>query len=251
MEFREASPGDADDVRAIARASLAASYEPALDEEAIEAAVDSWYDAETVAEAVADEETLLVLAVEGGDVVGFAKGVVVGRREPVGEIHWLHVAPDYRGRGVGTRLLEEIEHRLHDAGAKRYTGFVLAVNEGGVDFYETHDYERAGERETVIGDREFVELEFDHRPEGEPGRRHTLRPVNVHGGTRYVAYDEEEHGSLAPFYPLYEDRRREKRYGYLCGNCETADVVVDTMGRYRCNTCENKRKPTRWDAAYL
>lgn len=249
MEFRDATPADADTVRAIARESLASSYAPALDDDTIEEAVGGWYAPENVAEALEDDETVLLLGVEGGEAVGFVKGVVVGRREPAGEIHWLHVAPAHRGRGVGSRLLEAIERRLDDTGAERFTGFTLAVNEEGVGFYERHGYEHAGTRTLTIGGESFKEAEFDRRV-GADGEG-TLHSVDADGATRYVAYGEAERGSTAPFYPLYSDSEGATRYGYLCGDCESADVAVDAMEGYACNGCGNRHKPSRWDAAYL
>jgi ribosomal protein S18 acetylase RimI-like enzyme len=251
MEFRYASPSDAETVRRIARASLSASYAPALDDETIDAAVEQWYTSENVERAVAEEGTVLVLAEADGSVVGFAKGVVVGRREPVGEIHWLHVAPDHRGHGVGARLLDRIEDELADRSAQRFAGFVLDVNEEGADFYDRHGYTETGVRQIEIGTASFGEREFGRREDAEGAGASPLQPVNVDGATRYVAYDEGEQGSLNPFYPLYNDRQREVQYAYLCGNCETADVAVNAMGGYECNTCANRHKPSRWDAAYL
>jgi len=71
------------------------------------------------------------------------------------------------------------------------------------------------------------------------------------GGERvYVARDEAERGSKAPFHVVYRTDARERRYGWYCANCETFDNAMDTMGRIQCNECGNVRKPTEWDAAH-
>lgn len=70
------------------------------------------------------------------------------------------------------------------------------------------------------------------------------------GETRYVARDETEPGSEAPFFVVYLGENRERRWGFFCGNCESVDNAMDTMGRIRCNACPNVRKPTEWDAAH-
>lgn len=251
MDFRAARPSDAATVRDLAASSLSASYAPALDEATIDAAVDSWYTRERVESAAREDESVLLLAVEDDAVVGFAKGVVVGRREPVGEIHWLHVAPEHRGHGVGARLLDRVEAELRDAGAERFAGFVLAVNDAGAAFYRRHGYAETGSRDVDIGGDSFEELEFGRRSDTDDPGASPLQPLDVGGETRYVAYDEREPGSMAPFYPLYSDDARADQYGYLCDNCESPDVAVDPMGGYECNDCGNHRKPTRWDAAYL
>jgi ribosomal protein S18 acetylase RimI-like enzyme len=252
MEIRSATSSDVAAVRDLARASLTASYAPALDGDTIEAAVEGWYSEDAVSTAVAEDRTVMLLATDGADVVGFAKGVVVGRREPVGEIHWLHVHPDSRGQGIGTDLLDRIESELADYGAERFAGFTLAVNEEGAAFYEHHGYERANSREVEVGAECFDELEYQRgRDDGLEAAGSVPSEVLVDGETRYVGADEAERGSVAPFYPLYSDPERASQYAYLCGNCESTDVAVDSMDRYECNVCENRRKPARWDAAYL
>lgn len=55
-------------------------------------------------------------------------------------------------------------------------------------------------------------------------------------------------GREAPFYATYRD---DRRYGWLCGNCRTLDVAMDTMGRIECNDCGNTHSPSEWDAAYI
>jgi hypothetical protein len=70
------------------------------------------------------------------------------------------------------------------------------------------------------------------------------------GETVYVAREEGERGSKGPFFVVYTGEQGERRYGYLCGNCERIDNAMDPMGRIECNVCGNVRKPTEWDAAH-
>lgn len=68
--------------------------------------------------------------------------------------------------------------------------------------------------------------------------------------TLYVARDEAERGSEAPFYVAYRGEERRDRWGYVCGNCRSVNIAMDPMGRIVCNDCPNRRKPTDWDAAH-
>ncbi len=70
-------------------------------------------------------------------------------------------------------------------------------------------------------------------------------------GIIYAAYNERERGSEGPFYVAYADSERTDRYGYVCGTCGSTAVAMSTMGRLDCSDCDNDRKPTEWDAAYL
>jgi hypothetical protein len=77
-----------------------------------------------------------------------------------------------------------------------------------------------------------------------------MNVVTPDGDTLYVARDEAERGAKGPFLPVYRDADRERRYGYVCGHCESLDNAMDSMGRVECNDCGNLRKPDEWDAAH-
>lgn len=70
------------------------------------------------------------------------------------------------------------------------------------------------------------------------------------GETVYISRTEGTRGSNGPFFVVYRSPEGERRYGYLCGNCETLDNAMDSMGRIECNRCGNLRKATEWDAAH-
>ena len=251
MDLRSATVADGDGIRRVARASLAASYTPALDDSVIDHAVENWYDEETLADVLADEERLLLVAVEDGEVAGFSQSTLAGKEDSVGAIQWLHVAPARRGHGVGAALLRETEAALLDRGATLLEGRVLVANEAGNEFYGRHGYERAGERELVIGEQTFTENTYARSPEGASPADMVEAWTTEDGLEVFVAFDERERGSLGSFYPVYRSPDRERRWGWLCANCESFDNAMDTMGRIECNQCGNRRRPERWDAAYL
>lgn len=70
------------------------------------------------------------------------------------------------------------------------------------------------------------------------------------GRTLYVARDEAERGSEAPFFVAYADPDRDRKWGFFCANCETFDTAMDAMGRVQCNGCSNFKRPDEWDAAH-
>jgi ribosomal protein S18 acetylase RimI-like enzyme/ribosomal protein S27AE len=249
MELRDATADDVDAIRAVARESLIASYGHAVDEALLAEAVDEWYDPDDLVADIDDETTVCPVAVVDDGVVGFAESYVVGRRERVGEIDWLHVHPDHRGSGIGSALLERVEAELRDADVDRIEARVLVANEVGTAFYEGEGYELVGERRVEIGEETFDEREYRKQVSRLTGISEGTVETAA-GDTVYVAFDESERGSDGPFYVAYADRDRERRYGYFCGNCEGTDVAIDTMDRMECGDCGNRRKPSRWDAAY-
>ncbi|UIP00247.1 GNAT family N-acetyltransferase [Halobaculum sp. CBA1158] len=251
MDLRNATTEDVEGIRETARASLSASYGHALSADLIDGAVEAWYDAGEVTETLTDDDAVFVVAVDDGDVVGFVQSYLVERREPVGELDWLHVHPDHRGKGIGDDLLRRAETELLERGAERIEGRVLAANEAGAEFYEGEGFSEVGERTVDIGGESFLERVYARFPEGTGEQVLTEARVTDDGDQLYVAYDEADRASMAPFYATYADREREERVGYVCGNCESHDVTVDTMDRVECSDCGNKRKASRWDAAYL
>jgi DNA-directed RNA polymerase subunit RPC12/RpoP len=70
------------------------------------------------------------------------------------------------------------------------------------------------------------------------------------GERLYVARDDAETGSKAPFFAAFRDESRERRWGYACGNCGSFSNAMDAMGRVQCNDCENFKRPDEWDAAH-
>jgi ribosomal protein S18 acetylase RimI-like enzyme len=250
MNIRQAAADDAPDIRRVAYASLEASY-GFLSEEAVEEAVDRWYDTGTLEETLADPDILVLLVETEDDVVAFSQSVLVHGETSTGELDWLHVRPAVRGGGLGTRLLERTEEALDEMGADRIQGLVLSGNETGAEFYEDHGYTEVGRRTVTIGDSTFEEIVYRPAEPEIPTHELTETVEAEDGTTLYLAEDEADRGSEAPFVPVYRSPDREGRYGLLCTNCRSLTVAMDSMGAAECTTCGNRRKPTRWDAVYL
>ncbi|MFB6124988.1 MAG: GNAT family N-acetyltransferase [Halanaeroarchaeum sp.] len=248
MSVREATAADAASIRDVATKSMLASYTAALDEDTIEEAVEEWYGGDRIEQLLELDTEQFLVAEREGTVVGFAE-MTVSDATDVGAIQWLHVDPDHRDAGVGTDLLDAAEDLLLEHGVSRIEGAVLAANETGATFYEDHGYVRGADQETTIAGKMFTERRYLQFPEGE--RQALTEARQTDEGTVYIALDEHEIGSKGDFYVAYTDVTRDNRYGYYCDNCGSVDTTMDTMGKIECNDCANKRKPTRWDDAYL
>jgi ribosomal protein S18 acetylase RimI-like enzyme len=75
-----------------------------------------------------------VIAEEGGDVVGFACGVMKGLH--IGDLTELYVRPHARGRGIARELVRAVVAGLRERGAAFVTGGVGPDNAQARNFYE-------------------------------------------------------------------------------------------------------------------
>ncbi|WP_225741161.1 GNAT family N-acetyltransferase [Halorussus halophilus] len=244
IEIREAKTGDVEGIRRVAADSLGASYGDVLDDDVIEHAVEEWYGDETVEAELDTDGMLYLVAVAGGDLVGFSQSAVLSEN-PAGNILWIHVAPTHRDQGIGSTLLKQTQAMLSDRGVERVAAEVLAGNESGNRFYEEHGFEKTTDRETEIAGESYVENVYVQQGAEQ------FEVHEVGDRTLYVNWAESERGSEAPFFAAYSDEDGENLYGWYCSNCQSFDNAMDTMERLECNDCGNTKKPVRWDAAYL
>ncbi|MFB6172866.1 MAG: GNAT family N-acetyltransferase [Haloarculaceae archaeon] len=239
MTVREATIDDATAIRAIARRSMAASY--SLSPKTIEGAVEQWYDDDAIATMLDDDEHVVLVADSDGEVAGFAESVI---EDGEADLLWLHVSPEHRGHGVGESLFDATRETLDDRGIDVVRGRVLADNAEGNDFYERQGFEKVGESDVDIDGSTYVENVYvEEVPE--------LEPIAADDRDLFVDHADHERGSEGPFAVVYADSNRERRYGYYCTNCGSLVTTMDAMGRMECPDCGNRRKPMRWDAAYL
>jgi ribosomal protein S18 acetylase RimI-like enzyme len=220
---------------------LQASY--SLDATAITAAIEEWYDDDAVTDKLDDDNQYLLVATVGGQVVAFSESYLTD--DTSAQLRWLHVDPTYRGDGYGKRLYEETRTRLSEDDVTSIEGRVLADNADGNAFYEQQGLTQIGEETIEIDGEEYTENVYADT--GAAG----IEATTVNGDTRYVHYGATEEGSQAPFYTVYTDEDATDVYGYLCSECGSHANAMGAMGGIQCDECGNKRKPTRWDAAYL
>ncbi|MEF8776017.1 MAG: GNAT family N-acetyltransferase [Haloarculaceae archaeon] len=242
MEFREARQGDSPAIRDVVRRSLQASY--SLDAGAITAAIEEWYDNNRIHEMLHDNDKLLLVAEADEQIIAFSDSQVTG--EQTGELFWLHVDPDYRGHEVGQQLFEATRERLAGLGGEYIHGRVLGDNVSGNEFYERQGLQKVGEEEVDIAGTTYVENVYAEV------NRTGVEPIETEDGeTVYLDRENQETGSVAPFYVVYTDETGADIWGYYCSKCDAPANAMDAMGRIQCDECGNARKPTRWDSAYL
>ena len=93
----------------------------------------------------------LLLALEGGDLLGYAL-LLRRERSSVGRIYSIAVAAAARGRGVGAALMRALAERASQAGLRELRLEVRDDNTAAQQLYRRLGYQRFGRRERYYDD---------------------------------------------------------------------------------------------------
>ena len=86
-----------------------------------------------------EEESIHIMVVHNNKVIGCGRGHFNSPIEA--QIRYMAVEEGSQGKGVGTQILEALERRLTEKGAKT---FILNARENVVTFYQKHNYKIIG-----------------------------------------------------------------------------------------------------------
>lgn len=171
MELREPDASDGERIHEVARSAMTTSY--SLSPDQIRTITEDRFDADRIARVADDDDHVAVVAEdseagaeaaadedetveENAVVAGYAEASL----EDGGEVRWLFVDPEHRGKGIGTRLFEGLRERLRDRGVDEPRASTLQANQEGHGFFEQFGYEEVEEREVEIADQSLVEYVF-------------------------------------------------------------------------------------------
>jgi ribosomal protein S18 acetylase RimI-like enzyme len=98
--------------------------------------------ARTLTAALARGEGVLVACTPAGRVLGFAWYLATGTFSHAGYLRLIAITADAQSRGVGARLLAEVETAVYPSGELFL--LVSEFNQAAQRFYESHGYARVG-----------------------------------------------------------------------------------------------------------
>jgi GNAT superfamily N-acetyltransferase len=139
----------ADDARAIAEVHVAAwrwAYRGQLPDELLDGLSVDDREAMWAAGFLEPEDRGAVIVAcddDEGEVVGFANAGPSrdqGAPGTTGEVRAIYVVQEVQGKGVGARLIDEVERCLRGFGFERATLWVLETNDLGRRFYERNGW---------------------------------------------------------------------------------------------------------------
>jgi ribosomal protein S18 acetylase RimI-like enzyme len=90
-------------------------------------------EADEIQKKLQHDPDLFLVAEEHGEMIGTVVGGFDGRR---GMVYHLAVTDRYRGQGIGSQLMDELELRLKAKGCIRCYLLVTVDNESAMHFYE-------------------------------------------------------------------------------------------------------------------
>ncbi len=137
--FRDIDPGDLEDLVRLDDSSTTAGQPPVFPLADVVAAVNERHPA--------------VVALAGGDLVGAAVSIVQGDQAWVVR---LALSPGFRGQGLGSALIAELEHRLVAIGIRRIRALLPEEETGATAFRNSGFVERA--HLALYEKREFTSL---------------------------------------------------------------------------------------------
>ncbi|MBS3817582.1 MAG: GNAT family N-acetyltransferase [Candidatus Thermoplasmatota archaeon] len=93
---------------------------------------------ENIEEELEEQPEYWIGAYEDEEMVGIIFGTDDGRK---GWINRLAVAEDYRGQGIGKKLVEKLEHVFEEKGFKIWAALIEPDNPEGMKFFEHLGFE--------------------------------------------------------------------------------------------------------------
>ena len=94
-----------------------------------------------------DPSIKLIACNENGNVIGTGRARFNSSTEA--EIKSMAVEENYRGKGIGSSIISELERRVKETEA---TKIVISSRDKAVDFYKKHGYKVTGESYNLYGE---------------------------------------------------------------------------------------------------
>ena len=97
---------------------------------------------------IARDPDLFLVAESDGMIIGSVIGGYDGRR---GLIYHLAVAAEFRGMGIGSRLMDEVESRLRSKGCLKCYLLVTTDNSEAEEYYKHHGWQPMDHQVRLMG----------------------------------------------------------------------------------------------------
>lgn len=112
-----------------------------------------------IAYLLTDSNSVILVSRVKGEIVGFIIGKTYMDKKPAtGQILTIDVSPNQRRKGIGERLLQEIEKTFKDRGVKMCDLEARENNIVALSLYHKFGYKRVGRLENYYGNAHGIRL---------------------------------------------------------------------------------------------
>lgn len=106
-----------------------------------------------------DSNSMSLVSRVKGQIVGFVIGkTYVNKKSATGRILTIDVSPEHRRKGIGQRLLQEIEKSFKDRGIKTCCLEAREDNVAALSLYQKFGYKKVGKLENYYGNAHGIHL---------------------------------------------------------------------------------------------
>jgi len=112
-----------------------------------------------IAYLLTDSNSVILVSRVKGEIVGFIIGkIYMDKKTSAGQILTIDVSPKHRRKGIGQRLLQEIEKTFKDKGVKICYLEVRENNFVALSLYQKLGYKKVGRLENYYGNAHGIRL---------------------------------------------------------------------------------------------
>ena len=112
-----------------------------------------------IAYLITDSNSVILVSRVKGEIVGFIIGkIYMDKKTSAGQILTIDVSPKHRRKGIGQRLLQEIEKTFKDKGVKICYLEVRENNFVALSLYQKLGYKKVGRLENYYGNAHGIRL---------------------------------------------------------------------------------------------
>lgn len=155
ITFQLLTPDDFKDVYDVALKSWEYAYRDIYTKEKIKFYIDKYYSAEILENILSQiklKKVLFLVAKSGSQAIGFCNFIIHNNNQA--ELLRTYLLPEYIGKGIGGKMLNEGERFLILSGVSKYFCYVHAKNEIGQKFYLKNGFILKGESKNELFDNE-------------------------------------------------------------------------------------------------
>lgn len=140
--IRTASQRDIPAIRHLLVETWHATYDGIIGPDAVTRIAKVWFDPAVLERRLSVPASEFIVADDGKSIHAVAYAV---QKDKTVKLHQLYVRPDSQGRGIGTRMMQELFFCFDSADRMELN--VHAANAGAIGFYKAGGFEEAGEAE--------------------------------------------------------------------------------------------------------